>query len=421
MKKILVIGVGSAGMLTLCQLCSELSDDWIIYSVHDPKIPILGVGESTSTSFPAALFHATDFVMDRDSDYLDSTYKFNVKYTNWRKNTFDSTILTGSYAMHFDNTKLKDFVFERLLINFPQKIKIIEGNISNLKNIDLAVEATINDKVETFDYVIDCGGFPKNFSEYNMIDLPLNRAIVVRKNEPGSWTYTHHLAHKNGWMFGIPLKSKQGWGYMYNDTITSQEDAINDLCDILHLDKYEIEPRNYSFKSYYAYNNLIDGRVFKNGNKFMFFEPMEALSIEMYFHLNQEYIKYITNDNKSFTKQNILDEIKLKVEGVIMFYNFVYHGGSIYNTKFWEFAKKSASNYLKESKFEDILRWVTNERKNYINSTSSSLVKFSFLVQIFPFMLYTWEKMDKNLGYEYFKIVQNDHTIFSPEKNFKYQ
>ncbi len=101
MKKILVIGVGSAGLITLCQLCSDLSDEWIIYSVHDPKINILGVGESTSTTFPIILFRATDFIMNNDSDYLDSTYKFNVRYTNWRKKQFDSIIQTGIHYLLF--------------------------------------------------------------------------------------------------------------------------------------------------------------------------------------------------------------------------------------------------------------------------------------------------------------------------------
>lgn len=408
-KKILVIGVGSAGLLTLCQFCYGLSDDWEIYSVHDPKISILGVGESTSISFPSSLFFATDFIMSRDSDFLDSTYKFNVRYTNWRKHQFDSIILTGNHAMHFDNTKLKDFVFQRLLMNFPQKIKIIEGNVSSVKNVDLGVEVHIDNEVQTFDYVIDCGGFPKDFSDYNMINLPLNRAIVVRKNDPGTWTYTHHWAHKNGWMFGIPLKSKQGWGYMYNDTITPKDDAIDDLCNILHIDKQEIEPRDYSFKSYYAHNNLIDGRVFKNGNKFMFFEPMEALSIEMYHNLNEKYINYINNVGRTITKQNILDATKYEAENIIMFYNFVYHGGSIYDTKFWKTAKESASNYLKESKsFENMLKWIKFERKNNIDTRtlpSSASIKFSFSPQTFPFVPYTWEKMDQNLGYGYFNNI----------------
>jgi hypothetical protein len=30
-------------------------------------------------------------------------------------------------------------------------------------------------------------------------------------------------------MFGIPLKTRQGWGYLYNDTITSKEDALEEI------------------------------------------------------------------------------------------------------------------------------------------------------------------------------------------------
>lgn len=397
MKKILVIGVGSAGLITLCQFCSYLSDEWQIYSVHDPKIPILGVGEATSTNVPYELFKSTNFLMNEDSDYLDSTYKFNVRYTNWRENQFNSNILGGNYALHFDNKMLKDFVFQRLLKRFPKKIKIMEGNISYVKNTDAGVKVAINDNIEIFDYVVDCGGFPKDFSDYNIVNLPLNSAIVIRKNKPGTWTYTHHWAHKNGWMFGIPLKSKQGWGYMYNDTITSKDDAINDLCSILKLDKKEIEPSNYSFKSYYAKNNLIDGRILKNGNRFMFFEPMEALSIETYCSLNHLYIQYL---NKEISKKKLLDRIEFQAESLILFYNFVYHGGSIYDTKFWRKAKKDSTEHVKKSYiFKDSLNMVKEKKMRGIND-----IEISCYSSICPFPVYTWEKMSENLGYDYFNF-----------------
>lgn len=402
MKKILVIGAGSAGLLTLCQLCFLLNEEWEVHSVHDPNIPILGVGESTSTSFPHHLFRATDFIMQRDSDYLDSTYKFNVKYTNWRKKSFDSIIFTGAHAIHFDNTKLKDFVFMRIKEKYPKKFKVTEGNVSYMKNISNGVEVKINDEPQIFDYVIDCSGFPKDFSNYILTDLPLNRALVVRINEPGKWNYTHHWAHKHGWMFGIPLKSKQGWGYMYNDTITSKEDATKDLCDILKLNEQEVNLKDYSFKSYYASDNLIDGRILKNGNKFMFFEPMEALSIEAYCHLNERYVNYI---NKFITKSELLDITRHQMESLTMFYRFVYHGGSIYNTKFWEVAKKKTSISLKESRmFKDLISWLKESDKD---SKDLMWQNFSFSKTIYPFFAYTWEQLDKNLGYGYFDYKKN--------------
>ena len=50
-RKIAVIGTGSAGLLTVAHLCTWLDDSWQIFSVYDPKKPILGIGESTNGGF----------------------------------------------------------------------------------------------------------------------------------------------------------------------------------------------------------------------------------------------------------------------------------------------------------------------------------------------------------------------------------
>lgn len=389
-QTVLVIGVGSAGLLTLSQMCSSLGNNFEIYSVHDPKIPILGVGEATSTNAPYALFKGTDFLMYRDADELDATYKYAVKYSNWRKDSFDSVIFPPAHAVHFDNTRLKDFTFSRLKQRYPNKFKTIEGHVEYFKNVNSGVEVKINDTVKKFDWVIDCGGFPKDYTGYTMVDLPLNHALVTRIYEPGNWDYTHHWAHKHGWMFGIPLKSKQGWGYMYNDEITSKEDAIEDMCSILKLDKSSIEPREYTFKPYYTTKNLVDGCILRNGNRYMFFEPMEALSMEYYTELNKEYMGLIYGQN---TKEKIASKMQDNINSLIYFYRFIYHGGSIYDTEFWRITKKKTKQHLDNDKsFQEMVKFW----RQY-----STDPNFSTEMKIYPFPAYTWDQFNKNLGYNY--------------------
>lgn len=390
-KKILVVGVGSAGLFTLAQMLSGLDNQWSVHSVYDPKIPILGVGEATSTNSPYSLFKGTDFVLARDGHYLEATLKHSVKYTNWRKDTFDSWIAPPAYALHFDNTRLKDFVFMRLKEKFPTRFTSIEGNVEYLKNIENAVEVKINDTITTYDYVIDCGGFPKDYTGYTMVDLPINHALVTPIHKPGTWNYTHHWAHKNGWMFGIPLQHRQGWGYMYNDTITSKEDAMTDMCEILSLDPAEQTFREYTFKPYYAGKNLIDGRILKNGNRFMFFEPMEALSIESYSVLNTRYIMWI---NGQTTKEKLLDVTEFDSGALVRFYRFVYHGGSNYNTEFWKTTQRKCGQYLKDDPhFAGMIDFWKSEC--HVPSSSYEL-------QLQPFPAWVWENFDRNLGYNYF-------------------
>ncbi len=406
MKKLLVIGVGSAGIITLGQMLSTLDDTWEVHSVYDPSIPILGVGEATSTATPLALFKGLNFNMLYDADELSATHKYAVRYTNWRQHTFDSIIIPPNYAIHFDNTRLKDFGHRRITELYPKRFKKFEGNVGHFRNINNGVEVKINDQLHVYDYVIDCSGFPKDYSDYTMVDLPINHALVTAVKEPGTWNYTHHWAHKNGWMFGIPLQHRQGWGYMYNDTITSKEDALEDMSSILKVPKEEMMTREYVFKPYYTVNSLIDGRILKNGNRYLFFEPMEALSMEYYTRLNAQYIKMI---NGEATRQEIIAGSQHEVNGLIAFYRYVYHGGSNYNTDFWRIqSKKCREHLLADRQFLRMLE---------VYNDNAHRPDIGILLNIQPFFAYTWEQFDKNLGYNYFKQVEKRHGLPKNEKN----
>ena len=66
----------------------------------------------------------------------------------------------------------------------------------------------------------------------------MDSAIAIRSYTPGDWEYTYHIAHKNGWMFGLPLQNRTGWGYLYNSKITSQLEAQDDVSKI--LEEYQL-------------------------------------------------------------------------------------------------------------------------------------------------------------------------------------
>ena len=88
MNKLAVIGVGSAGIQSLCHSLAWLDKSWEIYSIHSPKIPISGIGESTNPRFLDALGYGLDFLLHRDLSDINGTLKFGTKYTDWRKEPF---------------------------------------------------------------------------------------------------------------------------------------------------------------------------------------------------------------------------------------------------------------------------------------------------------------------------------------------
>ena len=116
-------------------------------------------------------------------------------------------------------------------------------------------------------------------------------SCLVHNTKPENYQYTQHIATPNGWMFGIPLQSRQSFGYLYNDTITMKEDAINNFktyCDDIDDDKLkEFKFKSYSAKSYF------DGKILKNGNRALFYEPLEAFMGYFYERILKFFLDYI--------------------------------------------------------------------------------------------------------------------------------
>jgi hypothetical protein len=107
-KKIAVLGVGTAGITSISHCLTWLPDNCQVYSISDPSTPILGIGESTTVTIPKNLFLGAKFTLFRDSDKLDATIKKGVKYVGWRENDWHSHILPPGYGIHFNNFKQWD-------------------------------------------------------------------------------------------------------------------------------------------------------------------------------------------------------------------------------------------------------------------------------------------------------------------------
>jgi hypothetical protein len=307
--KIAVLGSGTVGVMSVCHFLKYLPEAEIT-CIYNPDKNILGIGESSNVQLPHLLWHSVNFNVFINSKELSSTVKLGVLYKNWRKKEFISPILPTNYAMHFDNFALSEKIFGRAKKIYEKRFKILNKDIKEIKQNDKEVTILFNKGKKTYDYVIDCRGYPEDYFNYHMItSLPLNRCFVNMIPEPGNFSYTYHYAHKNGWMFGIPLTHRQGWGYLFNDKITSEQEAINDINEIFKSNKKKEDLRDFKFKPYRA-KKFLEGRIIKNGNRAIFYEPMEALSGVFYDGLNRAFYDYINKQINQETVNEILD-IKL--------------------------------------------------------------------------------------------------------------
>lgn len=350
--KIAVIGAGSAGVITVAQLCANLPTGYEIVNIYDPNTNILGIGESTNSGFIKVLEQACHFSFMDDLDELDATLKFGNKFINWRDADWFNPLLDGGVAIHINNFKLKGFVHKRCSALWPNKFSILEGKVDNIVNNDDYVNLTVNGVQRTYDYIVDTRGFPEDWTDYNIVtSLPINHALIHTIYEPGNWQYTEHRATANGWQFGIPLNNRQTYGYLYNDTVTTKQQALADMAQQFNTTPDKIGRQEgvmeYEFKSYYS-TKVLDQRVFKNGNRAIFFEPISASSIYFYIYANTLFIDYlrgrITNEqlNAGFV------DYAQQLEDMIC---FIYHGGSTFDSPFWTMAKKRTTAHLMRSKY----------------------------------------------------------------------
>jgi len=387
--KIAVIGTGTAGVLSLSRLISGCPPNYHFYSINDPNTPILGIGESTTIAGPNALWLGTRFSLMTDSQELDATIKLGVRYTGWREHDFDSHIPPPYAAMHFNNFRIKEFSFERMRGLWGERFHEIIGRVDAIDNNENCAKLHMDSgDVLEFDYVMDCRGYPEDYSDYHQAIIPVNHCLVNTINKPGAWEYTWHVAHRNGWMFGIPLSTRQGWGYLYNDTITEREDAVDDIAERFKTSPSDLKLKEFKFKNYRA-KTYFEGRLIKNGNRALFFEPLEALSGTFYNHVNEYFIGYLAGQE---SMEQVNENLHNIAEDIEWFIAYIYHGGSNYNSKFWDITKEKMSNFLSSNvRFQ--------EHRGMMTSIGDYESAQNYPRAIFPTV--NWRNFDRDLGYNY--------------------
>jgi hypothetical protein len=149
-----------------------------------------------------------------------------------------------------------------------------------------------------------------------------------------------------------------------------------------------IDDKEYRFQCYYA-RNLIDGRIFKNGNKALFFEPLVANSIFIYLYVNRCIYDYILELVDEASTNALFINTVQSMEDVISYY---YQGGSLVESEFWDHAARHCRERLETREaFKEIMSTYRGLKKQGILHTAPS----------YSFCPLTWEIVDEQMGYGY--------------------
>ncbi len=406
--KIAVLGVGSAGSISIAQLCAHIPKGWTVTSIHDPSIPMFQIGESTNANMVSVLEQACHFSFTEDLPEMESTIKFGNKFMKWREHDWFNPLLDGGIGIHFNNFKLKEFVIGRVKKYWADKFRMIEGNISDVVNHGTYADVIVDGQTHTFDWVIDTRGTPTNWDEYEIVDgISINSGIIHTVHEPGNFQYTEHLATANGWMFGVPLTSRHTHGYLYNDKITSKEEAIEDMRRYFNTDDIgrKNAPVHYHFKSYFA-KKVLEGRVLKNGNRANFFEPISASGIFYYIFTNYLLIDLFKGKNTEDDVNQKFRDFGNQLADLICFF---YHGGSTYDTPFWRYAKENARKRLFNSQFF---------RRALIDCYVKGQSGLPHYADPWIFSGYHLHLIDEKFGYNYFTDpIKNQQAVAEIDAN----
>ena len=341
--KITVVGAGNAGCLSALHLgwFTRKFDNVEIELVYNPSIPAEPVGQATILDPPRLLYSATPW--NWYNNKIHATVKTGVLYEGWGKTNDEvfHQFPADRVAIHYCPTTMQEWVVKSEF--FTTK----EQGVEDIESIDS-------------DYIIDCRGKPNDLSGYGQLLNPINACITGEPRWNTDHPWTRSVATRDGWAFVIPAKKeapafKNSIGYLYNNSITTTEEA-----EINFKDQFDVNVSRFlTFNNYIAKEPVIDDRIFLNGNRLFFLEPLEATALQTYLYMvrlitDAIIYKDVNDHSKPIkTMKEVKDDIISFIKKSEKFILWHYQYGSKYDTIFWKYAKSLP--FKKDDEFNSFL------------------------------------------------------------------
>ncbi len=397
-KKVVVVGGGTAGWLSAALLKKVMGQSIELELVESEAIGTVGVGEATIP--PIRMLN--NVLGLNEAEFIretKATIKLAIKFENWRVNgggylhTFGSP--GRSYAFchfhHFLNRARKELAETSTIWDYDLNyLSAMEGRFAKMDvkdpildmpfayHFDASLYAKFlrkiaeqsgatrtegmiadvtQDPMTGFiksvhlkdgkeikgDLFIDCSGFrglliqQKLGAGYDDWShwLPCDRAIAIPSNRfEKTLPYTRSIAHKAGWQWRIPLQHRNGNGHVYCSNYISDDEALHTLKNNLETEAVG-EPNFIRFKT---------GRRRKQWHKNViavglssgFLEPLESTSIHLIQSAVVRLLHLFPHDgiNESIVAEYNAQS-KLEFEQIRDFIILHYHVNERDDSQFW--------------------------------------------------------------------------------------
>lgn len=362
-SKIPTIGVGEAATGLLTGLVDQLGmDRWEFMHKSDalPKLAIKfdnwrGHNESylhpIDSSYSAVgeidymVYHsiATDTSLSsssRLSTLIEMGYT-NISYDY----DFQSLYQVGSLSWVIDPAKaaavFRKFCVDRgvELVDCEVESSVIEGGkIDRLKTTAGEIQG---------DLFIDCTGSARILAEslgaeWTSYDeyLPVNRAIPFRiKDEPeqrNPWILSKAL--DNGWMWEAPTRNRVGRGYIFSDSFTTSDQAVQEIKKIYGDSAEPIKEIKFTtgvLKQHFV------GNVLTLGMGAGFLEPMQATSIHSTLLQLNDFVIMCLSQDRDATCDPLVAEVYnrrcQKMYRDMMEFVAIHYATDRSDTAFWKY------------------------------------------------------------------------------------
>jgi len=394
-KKVVVVGGGTAGWITAASLSTLLGKNFELCLIESEHIGTVGVGEATIPT----LFTLHRLLKINEQDFLtavNATFKLGISFENWRNVSEDyihsfgwtgkdcwaagfqhfwlkgkerglSTdygdycpeliaaklnkfaIMKGeglNYAYHIDSG-----LYAKFLRGLAEKggCKRIEGKINHVAtNANSGFIESVkleSGEVVGGDLFIDCSGFRALLMEQTLKTgyedwthwLPCDSAIAIQtESVRAPVPYTRSIARDSGWQWRIPLQSRVGNGLVYSSQYQSDDNALQTLLgNIEGPVRTEPNPIKFTTGQRALHWNKNCVAIGLSGG---FIEPLESTSI----HLIQRAVIRLM---QMFPYDGIRDpdvaefnrQMKQETEHIRDFIILHYHVTNRRDTDFWRY------------------------------------------------------------------------------------
>jgi len=463
MKKIVIVGTGTAGLLAAAFMHKFWDDNVQIKVIYDGRSKNIAVGESTTPLILKTLeilgISKEELIKD-----IGTTLKLGINFKNWipgteyfhgfgegvdnKSNNFFNDIRTDetsavftitndifqgggnyniattklpsndvnsfSYALHIDTQKFIKVLIKR----FEDDIEFVDDIVERVRvnpecNQISHIECRDSGIVDA-DFFVDASGFNcVLFKHLNpeWVDtshiLPIDRAIPQQIPNITGQIPSHTLAEAtdNGWIWQLPVGDRYGTGYLYSSKFTSDEEAREKYNNWL-VENHNVElttDRIIKYRPGYYKNNWI-GNCLAVGLSSGFIEPLEATGIMIISKQIYNFVAFNSALNNLNHTKSYLNTMNTALYDEIVRFNALHYCTDRTDSDFWK--------YMTNNKLQWVKDYQEKCQKEFIDNSVFLNVKdciwaFDSYIQI----SHGLGMFDKNSILEYLRIKPNGQQI----------